>query len=521
MRTLHRHLLQEMIASIGVAVMVCTGLLLLGNLLKEILALLMTGQATLWLVVRGIGLLIPFVLTFALPMGALTAALLVFGRLSADQELTAARANGISLMALALPVVLLSLGLCGLCGWINLELAPRCRVAYKDLFREIAREHARTLIPPGRFVTEYPGFVIYADRVQGDDLEDVLFFQIKDGMRVRDVRAPRARLAFVEERRELSLTFFNARILEWVPRRPAPPPAAIPTPEAAPPTEETALPSDGEPAPDPEGSGDAVEPGSPDASVVAGAAASVAEEASMAGVVAADEGPGEGPDDVEVGAPGVVPVAEGVSAVAQTEGTVSAAAEPGGAPGKASEAAPLTADTGAVEPAVVAGDAVAAAEPVVGGAAVPAEEGGWWLSITSGDAQASVTLPAEMVREGMPQLKHMTWRQLWAERRELQRLGLEDLTPLEVQLHRQAAFSFATFGFVLIGIPLGVRAHRRETSVGVAVAIGLVLIYYAFLVVAQAFETQVEAAPWIIVWMPNALFQLAGGWLLWRVNRGR
>ena len=388
MKTLHTYLTRQVLAALLMTVAVFTFVLLLGNVLKEILALLVNRQATLGLVAEAVGLLIPFVWVFALPMGMLTATLLIFGRLSADQELTAMRASGVSLLSLISPILLLSLALCALSALVNMEIAPRCRVAYKSLLEHVNVQVPSILIPEGRFLKEMEGYIFYVGKNRRGDLQEVMVFRLKNQTNVDQiVRAARGRLEVDAAAREATLTLYDCKI------------------------------------------------------------------------------------------------------VTLSEGVVSPASGP-------------------------YWTFRASLQPSRKGAAGPRVSDMTFLQLCEGlqELEQQINLPVR--------LDGRTPEELRAMKKELQKNRQAATTPYRVQIHQQISFSFACFGFTLVGIPLGIRLHRRETNVGIAVALLLVAIYYSFIMVGQALDTRPECVPHLIVWVPNFLFQAVGAVLLWRANRG-
>jgi lipopolysaccharide export system permease protein len=207
MHTLHRHIFRSVLFTCAAAVGLFAFVLVLGNAMRDLLAYALTGQLPPEVVVQLLLLLLPYVLTYALPMGVLTGVLLVLGRMSAQQEITAMRAAGLSLWYVARPVLIFGLAGMTLALGINYYYMPEARAAYRKTLATAVRLNPLALIVPRTFIRDFPGAVVYVGEKQGAVLRDFWLWQLDDQKRVTQfVRARGGRFDFDELENKLVLT---------------------------------------------------------------------------------------------------------------------------------------------------------------------------------------------------------------------------------------------------------------------------------------------------------------------------
>jgi lipopolysaccharide export system permease protein len=98
-------------------------------------------------------------------------------------------------------------------------------------------------------------------------------------------------------------------------------------------------------------------------------------------------------------------------------------------------------------------------------------------------------------------------------------LDTSSIVSILTEAHKRIALAFAPLTFTLVGIPLAIQTRRRESSVGVAISLGIVLAYFFILIVAETLKRNTAAHPDMLVWLPNILFQALGIFLIARVNK--
>lgn len=86
--------------------------------------------------------------------------------------------------------------------------------------------------------------------------------------------------------------------------------------------------------------------------------------------------------------------------------------------------------------------------------------------------------------------------------RDMQR-KLMSIYRTEFQL--RLVYSCASICFVLIGLPLGIRSHRKESTIGMALSLVVAMSYYLTVILFHSLDRFDWAHPYVLIWLPVAV----------------
>ncbi|NJD92402.1 MAG: LPS export ABC transporter permease LptF [Geobacter sp.] len=211
--TLYRYLAKELLVPFMLGTVIFTGVLLMGRMLK-IADMVVSKGISLSEVFLLILYLMPNFAVITLPMALLMAVLVAFSRLSADSEIIAVKASGISLYRLLPPVIAVAFAAYLLTVINAAWLMPKGNVAFKSLLYQAIQQRLSLNLKEQVFNSSIPGLLIYIDRndEKSGQLSGVLIQDERKPDNISTIFARQGTLGVEQEEKKLHLRLSDGSI---------------------------------------------------------------------------------------------------------------------------------------------------------------------------------------------------------------------------------------------------------------------------------------------------------------------
>jgi LPS export ABC transporter permease LptG/LPS export ABC transporter permease LptF len=121
--------------------------------------------------------------------------------------------------------------------------------------------------------------------------------------------------------------------------------------------------------------------------------------------------------------------------------------------------------------------------------------------------------PPNYFKKEVLQSQEMNYEELRRYIHDLQQSGF-DVVRLRVQLHRKLAFPLVTMVMAVLAIPFSLSAGKRGAITGVAVAVGIAVVYETTSRLFEAMGNLSQLPPGLAAWSPDLIFALVGAYLI-------
>lgn len=220
MRILTRYLLRAHIGPFLFSLSVLTGLLLINTVAKRFEDLAGKGLGVR-VITEVFVLSVPFTLALTLPMSVLVAVLYAFSQFTADNEITALKASGVSLLRLTAPLFVVGLLMAGGMLYFNDQILAESNHRLKNLLVDIARksptlELKEQVINEIRTEGTQARYYLQPARIDAasNHLYDLVIYDLSSTDRERTIYADSGWMSFNNARTDLFLTLYSGWIHE-------------------------------------------------------------------------------------------------------------------------------------------------------------------------------------------------------------------------------------------------------------------------------------------------------------------
>jgi lipopolysaccharide export system permease protein len=165
-RTLYTHITKELMSPFILGLLIFTFILLTNRILK-LMDLVVNKGVGLDEVIKLIVFLLPSFFMLTIPMSVLLAILITLGRLSADGELIAMKASGISLYQILPPFIALCVTGFLLTNMLSLLLLPQGNRAFRNQLFSLSKRHSEANLQERIFNDDFEGLIIYINEIPG------------------------------------------------------------------------------------------------------------------------------------------------------------------------------------------------------------------------------------------------------------------------------------------------------------------------------------------------------------------
>ncbi len=220
MKILRNYFLREFIGPLFLALGVLTFVMMLGNLVK-IADLVINKGINIFSVSKLFLLMIPYLLTYTLPIAALAAALLSLGRLSSDNEIVAIKASGINLFSLISPLLIVGIILSLVLVLFNDRVIPYAHYASRKTLIEVGIKNPAAALEPGVFINSFDKYILFIYRIDQNKLTNVRIYEPQgEGKPTRTIVAKHGEFIAVPEKKIVKLKLSNGTSDEPDPENP-------------------------------------------------------------------------------------------------------------------------------------------------------------------------------------------------------------------------------------------------------------------------------------------------------------